>query len=88
MEKKLPVMKDWSDQRIARFWESHSVAEFIDELEEVTDVKFVPPKTAVAIRLEAADLEEVKEIAKEMGIGHTVLIRMWIKEKLKRAKVA
>ncbi len=32
------------------------------------------------------DLEQLKAIAREKGIGHTTLVRMWVKEKLKEAK--
>ncbi len=28
------------------------------------------------------DVEKLKAIAREKGIGHTTLIRMWVKEKL------
>lgn|GEM_PF-4090857 len=42
-----------------------------------------PAFRAVSFWISEEDLEELKRIAKEKGIGHTTLIRMWIKEKLK-----
>ena len=37
---------------------------------------------AVAVWLDEGDIVRLKEIAREKGIGHTTLIRMWIREKL------
>lgn len=37
---------------------------------------------AVSLWLLEEDIEKLKEIAQEKGIGHTTLIRMWVKERL------
>jgi len=37
---------------------------------------------AVAVWLDEGDITRLKEIAREKGIGHTTLIRMWLREKL------
>jgi len=41
---------------------------------------------AVSLWLAEEDIERLKGIAQEKGIGHTTLIRMWVKEKLKERK--
>lgn len=39
---------------------------------------------AVSFWLDEQDLDQLKAIAKEKGIGHTTLVRMWVKANLKR----
>lgn len=41
---------------------------------------------AVSLWLMEEDIEKLKAIAHQKGIGHTTLIRMWVKEKLKELK--
>jgi len=81
-KKKLPDMTDWSDEQIAQFWETHSSADYWEELEPV-EVEIVrPEKEVVALRLDKPLLEKVKAIAAAKGLGYTTLLRVWIKEKL------
>ena len=84
-KKKLPDMSSWTHGKIAEFWEKHSADEFEDELEEIELDVEKPIKEQVTFRLDHNDVEQLKVIAKDMGIGHTTLIRMWVKEKLKRS---
>lgn len=80
--KKLPDMTDWTDEQIAQFWETHSSADYWDELEPV-DVEIVrPERQVVALRLDKPILEKVKAIAATKSLGYTTLLRIWIKEKL------
>jgi len=85
--KKLPDMTDWTDEEIAQFWETHSSADYWDELEPV-EVEIVrPEREVVALRLDKPILEQVKAIAAAKGLGYTTLLRIWIKEKLIEATV-
>ena len=36
----------------------------------------------ISLRLEEQDVSEVKRLARRKGLPYTVLLRMWIKEKL------
>jgi predicted DNA binding CopG/RHH family protein len=82
VKKKLPDMTDWSDEEIAQFWETHSSADYWEELEPV-EVEIVRPgKEVVALRLDKPLLEQVKAIAAAKGLAYTTLLRVWIKEKL------
>jgi len=38
---------------------------------------------AVSVWFLEEDIERLKAIAREKGIGHTTLVRMWVREKLK-----
>lgn len=71
----------------AEFWDSHSLADFEDELEEVRDVQFVvtrsKPKKGVTVRLEEDLLDMLRREAQAKGIGPSTLIRMWVLEHLR-----
>jgi len=41
---------------------------------------------AISVWFLEEDIKRLKEIAREKGIGHTTLIRMWVREKLKELK--
>jgi len=74
-----------SDEEFARFWETHSFADFWDEFERVEEPILIRrPKKVISIRLgrELADLLEI--LAREKGLGYTALIRMWITERLRQ----
>lgn len=72
----------------AAFWDTHSLADYEDELEEVSDVRFVVtrarPRKAITVRLEEDVLDTLKMDAQNKGIGLSALIRMWILERLKQ----
>ena len=80
---RVPTFKTVEEE--AAFWDTHSSTEFEDELEIVTDVKFVKaqPKKAISVRLEQEKLERLTQEAKAMGIGPSTLARIWILEHLR-----
>ena len=79
-------MSEWSNEQIAEFWETHNAADYEDELEEVELEVEGPIMEQVTFRLDHDDVEAIKGIAKDVGVGHTTLVRMWVKEKLKTSK--
>jgi predicted DNA binding CopG/RHH family protein len=72
-----------SIEELARFWDTHDLTDFEDELEEVTEPVF-ERSAVVKIRLQPQEIEAVKEIAKNKGIDSAELIRGWILEKIPR----
>ena len=40
-------------------------------------------KRALSVWLTEEDIEALKRIAHERGIGHTTLVRMWVKDRLR-----
>ena len=70
-----------SIQELARFWDSHDLTEFEDELEEVNEPVF-EHSTAVRIQLRPDQVEAVKRMAHAKGVGYTDLIREWVDEKV------
>ena len=72
-KRKLPRFK--SDNVERKFWGSHSIEEFRDELADL-DVQIRPARTEqIALRLYKDDLETLKKLAKRRGVGHTTLAR-------------
>jgi predicted DNA binding CopG/RHH family protein len=71
---------------LARFWDTHDLTDFEDELEEVPESVFERrEEEMVTIRLPTAEVEAVKRLAKAKGVGHTALIQEWVREKLQHA---
>lgn len=82
---RIPTFKTIEEE--AEFWDTHSLAEFEDELEEVTDVRFVvtrgEPKKPMTVRLGQTDLARLTKQAQKLGVGPSTLARMWILERLR-----
>ena len=70
-----------SIEELARFWDTHDLTDFADELEEVNESVF-EPQTEVTIRLEAQDASAVTELAKSRGVSQANLIQEWVVERI------
>ncbi len=83
--KKLPDFGTMTLEEIADFWESHDSADYWDRMEDVTSGVLFKPRTdrVVSVRIAADDLAALKQLASKQGLGHTTLIRTWIREKLR-----
>jgi len=67
--------KFYSDQEERDFWARHSVEEFAEELRDL-DVAIRPARTEqIAVRLYEDDLQALRSLAAERGVGHTTLAR-------------
>lgn len=73
-----------SIEELARFWDTHDVTDFEDQLEEVTEPLFEGrPRSVVMIRLEPQEAGAVGKIAKAKGLSNAELLREWVLEKLR-----
>jgi len=70
-----------SIQELAEFWDTHDLTDFEDELEEATEPVF-KRRTVIALDLESAEAEAVKNLAESKGIADAELIRGWVREKI------
>ena len=71
---------------LARFWDTHDLTDFEDELEEVPEPVFERrAEETVMIHLPTTEVEAVKRLAQAKGMGYTVLIQEWVREKLQHA---
>lgn len=80
--KKLPDMSDWTAKQIHEFWKTHSSADYWTQTEEVEVEVRRRPRRPVSVKLSDQDIEALKRIAEERGLGYTTLLRIWIKERL------
>ncbi len=72
-----------SIEELARFWDTHDLTDFQDELEEVPGPVFEQKEGMdLTIHLQPQEAEAVKRIAKSKGVKHTTLIRQWVLEKI------
>ncbi|MBI3617823.1 MAG: hypothetical protein HY210_06370 [Candidatus Omnitrophica bacterium] len=80
MKGRIPKFSSLEQER--KFWDTHSITEFLDELKPVK-VEFTRPrKKLISLRLDARQIESLKEIAAHKGLGYLALIRSWINERL------
>lgn len=77
---KIPQFKNKEEE--AKFWESHSVSDFLDEFKPM-QARFAKNLSAgLHIRLNSETLSKLREKAHTKGLGPTTLVRMWILEQL------
>ena len=71
-----------SIQELAKFWDTHDLTEFQDELEEVTEPVF-QRETEITVRLETEEAKAVRDMAKSRGVLDSDLIRQWVRERIR-----
>jgi predicted DNA binding CopG/RHH family protein len=73
-----------SIEELTRFWDTHDVTDFEEELEEVKEPVFERGAEAVMrIRLPAKQAEALKRLAQSRGMDEADLIEEWVNEKLR-----
>ena len=80
-------MRDY--EKIRKYWESHSVADEWDKLEDA-DIEFEhPKKIGVSLRIDKEVIDEIKKQAEQKGLGYTAYIRSVLTQlaRNKRVKV-
>lgn len=81
-ENKIPDFKTIEEAR--EFWETHSLADFTDELEEAGEIQFVKRNNLViSIDLEKEDLRRLRLLARKKGVRLNDMVTLWIKERLR-----
>lgn len=77
---RIPAFK--SIQEEAKFWDTHSFADYWDEFKTVK-VRFAKNLSeGVTVRFDPVTSNKLRVEAHQKGIGPTTLIRMWILERL------
>ena len=77
-----PHFKNEEEER--EFWKTHSVTEFLDDMEDVTDEIIVtrPKKRLLSFRIDDEVIERLQKLAQRKGIGYQTLMRVWVIELL------
>jgi predicted DNA binding CopG/RHH family protein len=78
---KLP--KTDSIEKLAKFWDTHDVTDFEQDLEEATDVVF-ERATSIKVVLQPKEAEAVQQIAQTKGVSQEELIHEWVQKKIAR----
>lgn len=72
-----------SIEELAKFWDTHDLTDFEDQLEEVAEPVFErQSETVMRIHLQSQEAKIIKRIAESKGIDQQALIRGWVLEKL------
>ena len=70
---KLPDFKNEEEE--IKFWESHSIGDYWEDLKETQD-KFIRPKlTPVTLKFDPLVLKKIKMLAKKRGLAYNAYIR-------------
>lgn len=82
VKSRIPDFKTVEEE--AHFWDTHSFADFWDELEDVDLVVELhkPKDETVVVRLQKSLKERLEKVAKSKGLNVSALARMWLMEKL------
>ena len=80
-QKKSRIPEFSSIEEEAEFWDTHSLADYWDEFKPVK-VKF--GKNLSVFQLDPKTTKQLDTLASKKGVDIATLIRMWIKEHLKK----
>lgn len=67
---------------LAKFWDTHSIADYLDELKPVRVRVAKNLSNGITIRFDEHTLQTLRNKAHAKGIGPTTLARMWVLERL------
>jgi len=70
-----------SIQELAKFWDTHDLTDFEDELEEVNEQVF-ERDTEVTVHLESNDANALRAMAHARGVADSELVREWVLERI------
>ena len=71
-----------SIEELARFWDTHDLADFEGQLEEVCEPVF-ERQTVMKVQLAPQEADAIEQIAKSKGVGSAALIKEWLLEKIR-----
>ena len=69
-----------SIRELARFWDTHDLTDFEDQLEEVTAPVF-ERSAILSVELPASAAESIRRTAASRGVRDTELVRQWVLER-------
>lgn len=69
-----------SREAAADFWDTHSLADYLDEFREVKDVKIELVQRQ--LRLDDELAVKIGQLARQRGVSPETLINLWLQQKL------
>ena len=79
-KRKIPE-KD-SIEELAKFWDTHDLTDYEDQLVEVTEPVFQQGVETIAVPLQPQEVKKVRHIAESQGVDYVALVQEWVLEKL------
>ncbi len=70
---------------IAEFWDTHSVADYADQVKKV-DMTFDPSARLTSVRLEPELFLKLRRIAQEKRISLETLVNLWLSQHIRELK--
>lgn len=77
---KPPIPKTDSIEELARFWDTHDLTDYLDELPEVPSP--FRRGNRVSVPLSSDEHDAVRRLADREGVDEGTLIHEWVREKL------
>lgn len=77
----VPEFRTEAEER--EFWDSHDAIDVVPEEEWTRSEVRSRPTTTFALRLDHADIERIRDLARARGVGPTQLARSWLLERLR-----
>ena len=75
-----------SIEEMAKFWDTHDLTDFEEDLQEAGEPVFVRVKgTSLSIDLQPPAAQHLKKIAQSKGVKETTVLRQWILERLQES---
>ena len=81
---RVPAFANRQDE--AKFWDTHDIADYWQDLKPVRARFARQLSEGITIRLDPQTLAELRSVAGERGVGPTTLARMWILEHLRKER--
>ena len=82
---KTQIPKTDSIDELARFWDSHDLTDFEDQLEEVHEQVFQRRDSHVTVPLATQELTQLRRLAAARGLDEVDLVHQWVQEKLSQS---
>ena len=75
-----------SIEELSKFWDTHDITAFEDQLEEVHKPVFTRRKeSTVAIALTPKEAQTLRRLAESEGVKETKLVSDWVRQKLRES---
>lgn len=80
--KRVPKLRNVKE--MAEFWDTHSSAEFWEEMEESDETFKRPVLQPLSIKIDPNMLRKIKSLARKKGLTYNAYIRLLLSQQLER----
>jgi hypothetical protein len=83
MEKKIKIPEFKTIEEMARFWDSHDITDFEDQLTEVKEPLFEKMKSRIiSFKLDSKQYDKLKKIADQKKLNTISLVNQWVTKQI------